>query len=443
MTIKPPSPPYVGPAAHTSAGNNKPIHRIVIHCTVSPCEEGGARKTAAYFNSPSAGGSAHYIVDPGEVVQDVYDGVIAWHAPPNPNSIGIELTDALISEAWDQKNAARWKDDRHQRMLTRAADLVAQLALAYDVPIVKLSSADLLAGKHGICGHVDVSQAWHQSTHWDPGTAFPWEDFMSMVHASAKKLRDKPTPKPDPKPTPKPAPSSITGVIVQSGHNLATADQLTAALNNHIETLDNAVHPNSSKVILLTEQASGKFAQPLKDWAKAHSMHLYHPDVPGPKECAILSDRPIRHQTYFKLTNLALDPKVTNRKAPLYVVAVKPEGDDWIGVWHSPAHSDGLKPGNPMTRVYLSAVNGLKKWRMTVGGKPTIGGDFNARPGLVRQVFAKKFPHMQWAGPADQKPTEGGRVIDGALTRRKVLEPAKTLPAQPGFDHKPVLIVLG
>lgn len=233
MTIKPPAPPYVGPAAHTSAGSNQPIHRIVIHCTVSPCVDGGARATAAFFRDPKSGGSAHYVVDPGEAVQVVYDNTIAWHAPPNANSLGVELTDALVSEAWDKANAARWQDARHTAMLQRAADLVAQLALAYKVPIVKLSAADLVAGKHGICGHVDVSQAFHQSDHWDPGASFPWDAFMAQVHASARKLRaaDKPAPAPTPTPTPAPAPAPkppVTGVPTREakGYRLGHPNKL-------------------------------------------------------------------------------------------------------------------------------------------------------------------------------------------------------------------------
>lgn len=199
MTIKPPAPPYVGPAAHTSTGSNQPIHRIVIHCTVSPCVPGGARATAAYFRTQASGGSAHYVVDPSEAVQVVYDDTIAWHAPPNANSIGVELTDSLVSQSWDKTNANRWQNPAHQAMLNRAADLVAQLALAYGVPIRRLSSADLLAGKHGICGHVDVSQAWHQSDHWDPGASFPWDQFMALVKASAAKFQ-----------APPPAPAAAT-----------------------------------------------------------------------------------------------------------------------------------------------------------------------------------------------------------------------------------------
>lgn len=213
MTVKPPAPPYLGPAAHTSPGSNKPIKRIVVHATVSPLVKGQARATAAYFRSKSAGGSAHYVVDADEAVQVVYDSVQAWHAPPNANSIGVELCDALSSPAWDKANAARWSDGPHVSMLQHAAALVAQLCLAYDVPIHRLSAADLKAGKHGICGHVDVSQAWHQSTHWDPGEAFPWDTFMGMVRAEAKHL-SAPDPKPKPAPKPHPAAAEHTDFVV-------------------------------------------------------------------------------------------------------------------------------------------------------------------------------------------------------------------------------------
>jgi N-acetyl-anhydromuramyl-L-alanine amidase AmpD len=192
---KPPAPPYLGPAAHVSAGDNKPIRRIVIHGTVSPCRTGQARATARYFRSPAAGGSAQYVVDPGEVIQCVYDGQIAQHAPPNAHSLGVELCDPQTGPA------DRWDDRDHRAMLILAAHLVAQLCLAYDVPIRKLTVADLRAGHHGICGHVDVSRAFKQSTHTDPGTGFPWKRFISQV---AGFVTAKPPVKPKPKPAAKP-----------------------------------------------------------------------------------------------------------------------------------------------------------------------------------------------------------------------------------------------
>ncbi len=178
-----PSPPYLGPANKSSGkGNKPPVNRIVIHSTVSPCKRGGARAIAAYFRSKAAGGSCHYVVDPGEVVQVVYDGVIAWHAPPNKNSIGIEMCDYPHGSS-----KARWKDAAHKEMLERVAKLTAELCLAYNVPRKFLKPADLKAGKRGITTHNNVSLAFRQSSHWDPG-AWPRVRFMRKVRKYVKGL---------------------------------------------------------------------------------------------------------------------------------------------------------------------------------------------------------------------------------------------------------------
>lgn len=163
-------------AAHHS-GNQSEINRIVIHCTVSPCAPGWARKIAGYFQKSSSGGSAHYVVDPNEIIQCLSEGTIAWHAPPNTGSIGIELCD------WQKGKASRWGDDDHEKMLRRAAPLVGAIAKRYGIPLVWLTPTDLRNGKRGICGHVDVSNAWHQSDHGDPdmGGMFPKGYFLSLV----------------------------------------------------------------------------------------------------------------------------------------------------------------------------------------------------------------------------------------------------------------------
>ena len=196
-TIRPPAPPYLGPPFRYSSGDNKPINRVVIHSTVSPCEPGGARSIAAYFRSNSAGGSAHYVTDPSETVQSAYDSVICWHAPPNTHSIGIEMCDMPGPVPGDTPGSAHWKALRRswrwvrpnqQRMLDRTAALTAQLCLAYGVPITFLSPGDLRSGKRGITTHANVSEAWHQSTHWDPGW-WPRRRFMRLVNKHAKRLR--------------------------------------------------------------------------------------------------------------------------------------------------------------------------------------------------------------------------------------------------------------
>lgn len=169
-----PSPPYLGPARHHGGPGNKPIRRIVIHGTVSPCEPGMARKIAAYFRTTDRAASAHYVVDPREVVQVVGDSVIAYHAPPNPGSLGVELCDRVTGPL------SRWEDANHIDMLDLAAVLVAQLCLAYDVPARYIGPLGLRLGRRGITTHAAVSRAWNQTDHWDPG-AWPRRAFLKEV----------------------------------------------------------------------------------------------------------------------------------------------------------------------------------------------------------------------------------------------------------------------
>lgn len=195
--IPAPAPPYLGPPFRYSTGSNKPIWRLVIHSTVSRCEPGGARAIAEYFRSNSAGGSAHYVIDPAEAVQAAYDGTICWHAPPNQHSLGFEMCDIPGPVPGDPRGSARWKALRRswrwalpnqQRMLRRTAELVAQAALAYNVPIEFRKPADLRQGKRGITTHANVSLAFGQSTHWDPGW-WPRRRFMRLVRKYAAQIR--------------------------------------------------------------------------------------------------------------------------------------------------------------------------------------------------------------------------------------------------------------
>lgn len=164
---------YVQAAKH--GGSQSRVDRIVIHGTVSPCVRGGARSVARYFQSRAAGGSAHYIVDPGEIIACLREGIIGYHAPPNTGSIGVELCDP------QKGSSSRWRDDNHEAMLELAARLVRQIAARWNVPLRRLTVAEVKAGKRGICGHVDISKAFGQTDHVDPGSAFPWDHFMDLV----------------------------------------------------------------------------------------------------------------------------------------------------------------------------------------------------------------------------------------------------------------------
>lgn len=165
------------PAKNHGPAANFPIVRIVMHGTVSPCVPGGARAIARMFETTSRDASTQYVCDPTEAVQCVPDNVIAYGAPPNKGSIHVEQCDPQTGPV------SRWQDANHQAMLRVAAKLVAGLCRKYNIPVVKLNAADLRAGRKGICGHADVSAAWHQTDHIDPGGGYPWGQLLHLVNA--------------------------------------------------------------------------------------------------------------------------------------------------------------------------------------------------------------------------------------------------------------------
>lgn len=183
MTFPAPSPTYLGPAAQYSPGGNKPIRRIVIHSTVGPTRAGSARGIASYFRNTDRYASAHYAVDAREVVQCVFDGDVAYHAPPNTHSLGVELCDYP-----HPSSMKRWEDDDHKAMFKLATRLVAELCLAYDVRPWFVGPIRLRLGWRGVTTHAAVRDAWGQTDHWDPGM-WPRRAFMREVRAQCKAIR--------------------------------------------------------------------------------------------------------------------------------------------------------------------------------------------------------------------------------------------------------------
>ena len=188
-------PPLTLRAVHDSGPGNRPPTRYVVHATAGgrgyPRESaaGVAHATALYFRTQAAGGSAHYVHDAGGNEEHcVPEDVIAWHAPPNQHSIGDEICSepSYTRDQW--LSNAVWPAVRASALRCR------EVCDRYGLPKVKIGAADLLAGAHGVCGHVDVSNAWHQTTHWDPGANFPWDDYMAVVNGQDPEGDDLPTP---------------------------------------------------------------------------------------------------------------------------------------------------------------------------------------------------------------------------------------------------------
>lgn len=168
--------PFVQARNYTH-GRSNPIDLIVIHTMESPEKPDTAESVAAWFAGPNAPqASAHYCIDADSIVACVRDTDVAWHAPgANHNGLGLEHAGRAA------QSAAEWNDDYSSRLLDLSSELVAQKCAKYDIPAVWLSPAQLRAGKRGITGHVQVSEAFKRSDHTDPGKSFPVEAYIARV----------------------------------------------------------------------------------------------------------------------------------------------------------------------------------------------------------------------------------------------------------------------
>jgi N-acetyl-anhydromuramyl-L-alanine amidase AmpD len=166
-------------ARNYTRGRSNAIDVIVIHTMESPEKPDTAESVAAWFAGPSAPqASAHYCIDADSIVECVRDTDVAWHAPgANHNGLGLEHAGRAAQTTTD------WNDEYSTKLLDLSAELVAQKCAKYDIPATWLTASQLRAGKRGITGHVQVSQAFKRSDHTDPGKAFPVEAYIARVRA--------------------------------------------------------------------------------------------------------------------------------------------------------------------------------------------------------------------------------------------------------------------
>jgi N-acetyl-anhydromuramyl-L-alanine amidase AmpD len=169
--------PFVESPNRTRAAG-RAIGVVVIHTMEIAERPDAAEICARWFKTPVSRVSAHYCVDADSVIQCVREKDVAWHARGgNTTSIGVELAGFASQTGRD------WADRYSAAVLERAASLVADICRRRRIPVRWLLAYDLLAGRRGLTGHDEVSEAFKQSDHWDPGDGFPVEAFVDRVRA--------------------------------------------------------------------------------------------------------------------------------------------------------------------------------------------------------------------------------------------------------------------
>lgn len=176
-------------AEHYYATNNP--RWIVIHDMEYPKREGAAEWCARYFAGPNAPKkSAHYCIDPTEIVQSVRENNGAWHTQGFINGLEINRFSIGIEHAgYASQNHSQWLDPSGTRELEQSARLVSQIAKRWNIPIRRLSVDEIQRGESGIAGHIDFNRASGTGDHTDPGPGFPWDWYINRVRGSSSQSK--------------------------------------------------------------------------------------------------------------------------------------------------------------------------------------------------------------------------------------------------------------
>lgn len=167
---------WMPPKSWTDANRSK-VQLVVIHTTEGSAQSQSAEDGAAYDQRRTDGTSTHYFHDSNSTVQCVRTEDQAHAARTQGNKRGIQ------HELCTKAGSANWSDSYHQAMLRIAAKQAARDAEKWGIPVKKLSSSQVADGVKGFCGHVDITYAFPEDngTHTDPGSNFPWSQFLGMV----------------------------------------------------------------------------------------------------------------------------------------------------------------------------------------------------------------------------------------------------------------------
>lgn len=169
-------------AAHHGGTRGTP-RVIVMHTAEDSQIEGAAKAIAEFFhNQPKDDPnptSVHGCIDDKEVWVTLPDNVVAYAAGTHANAIGKHYEQAGRA----RETARDWQSVYSVAELNLVAKCVAADCKRYGIPAVKIGPADLLAGKKGICGHHDFTLAYpNDTTHTDPGDAYPWDTLIHLVN---------------------------------------------------------------------------------------------------------------------------------------------------------------------------------------------------------------------------------------------------------------------
>lgn len=163
--------------ARSGCGSNPSAPTYQVACLH---DTEGAYESAIAWMQSQQNGSYHGIrALAGQGARLVADTRQAWAAMSAGNRIGLHF----CLEGYAAWTRAQWLAKGADGLEGLAHDL-ADAHTAHGIPLTRLTAAQVKAGVRGVCTHADISAAFRQSDHTDPGTGFP----VDLVIARAREL---------------------------------------------------------------------------------------------------------------------------------------------------------------------------------------------------------------------------------------------------------------
>ena len=162
---------------------------IIVHTTENA--PGTPSRNIIDYQVRTQSGSYHRLVDStGKITMANTDDWQTWSTGNKGNDIALHVS--CVAQA--KMTREQWL--AQPKMLEGAARVIAHWSKKYGIPLVKLSRAELGAGKHGVAGHLEA-QVWGNTDHWDPGYHFPYDVVLKRaaeINNPPKKEEAKPVP---------------------------------------------------------------------------------------------------------------------------------------------------------------------------------------------------------------------------------------------------------
>ena len=162
---------------------------IIVHTTENA--PGTPSRNIIDYQVRTQSGSYHRLVDAtGKITMANTDDWQTWSTGNKGNDIALHVS--CVAQA--KMTREQWL--AQPKMLEGVARVIAHWSKKYQIPLVKLSRAELGAGKHGVAGHLEA-QVWGNTDHWDPGYHFPYDVVLKRaaeINNPPKKEEAKPVP---------------------------------------------------------------------------------------------------------------------------------------------------------------------------------------------------------------------------------------------------------